>query len=200
MFRFKSLFYSLSVCFGIIFIASISSASAFAADKPEIFLQLGHSGWVQTVDMSRDGKYLLSGGWGGAVKLWDVQTGREIRTLLGHKFAPSVAFSPDGRHAVSFDSEIIKLWDLQSGHEIYTVTKKVLLSGMFPFSFLSNGKYFMISDTFFTKSIHIWETATGREIGGLNLEDRLAEVIVSPDGRFALTQQQSHIDESPICN
>jgi COMPASS component SWD3 len=34
----------------------------------------------------------------GTIKLWDVKTGREIRTLKGHSsFINSVAFSPDGR-------------------------------------------------------------------------------------------------------
>ena len=52
MVRFKSLFYFLSVFLGIIFILSISSASALASEKlapagskqgPEIFVQLGQN-------------------------------------------------------------------------------------------------------------------------------------------------------------
>ena len=143
--------------------------------------------------MSGDGKYLLSGGWGGAVKLWDVQTGREIRTLSGHKSAPSVAFVPDGLRAVSFewgtDGGIIRLWDLKSGHEIYTVTKKGLGPlVMPPITFGSGGKYFMISDQLLPK-VYIWETSTGREMGGLDQKNVRTEMIVSPDGRFALTQE-----------
>jgi len=38
MFRFISLFRSLAVWLGVIAILSISSASAFAAEKPEIFV------------------------------------------------------------------------------------------------------------------------------------------------------------------
>ena len=199
MLRFKYLWRSLSVCLGMI--AVLSSSLVFAAEKlvpagsqqgTEIFLQLGHSAWVQTVGMSADGKYLLSGGWGGAVKLWDVQTGREIRTLSGHKAAPSLAFAPDGLHAVSFelgaDGGIIRLWDLQNGQAIYTITKKGLDLVMPPITFLSQGKYFMISDKLHPK-VHLWETTTGREMGGLDLKDSRTEMIVSPDGRFALTQE-----------
>ena len=54
MFSFKNLFYSLSVCFGIVFILAISAASAFAADKPEIFMQLGHRGNVVSLVFSQD--------------------------------------------------------------------------------------------------------------------------------------------------
>lgn len=204
MFRFKSLFYDLSVFMGIILLTAMSSVPGFATEKlapadskqgPEIFVQLGHGMWVQRVAISSDGKYLLSGGWGGAVKLWDVQSGREIRTLPGHQSAPSLAFSPDGRRAVSFENGlegIIKLWDLQSGREIYTVTKKGYFNYSDSISFLSNGKYFMISGL--RSPVYIWETATGLEIGGVNLPDDFqnkgGQMIVSPDGRFALTQRQ----------
>jgi WD40 repeat protein len=199
MFRFKYLCHALSIALGLI--AILFTSLAFAAEKlapagssqgPEIFLQLGHSAWVKTSDISIDGKYLLSGGWGGAVKLWDVQTGREIRTLSGHNASPSLAFAPDGLHAVSFElginGGIIRLWDLQSGHEIYTVTKKGLSLLMPPITFVSEGKYFIISDPMYPK-VHLWETATGREMGGLDLKDPRIEMIVSPDGRFALTQE-----------
>ncbi|MDP2852955.1 MAG: caspase family protein [Smithellaceae bacterium] len=199
MLRFKYLWRSLFASLGMIVILSVSLV--FAAEKlvpaasqqgPEIFLQLGHSAWVQTLDMSKDGKYLLSGAWGGAVKLWDVQTGREIRTLSGHKSAPSLAFAPDGLHAVSFeegaDGGIIRLWDLPSGHEIYTFTKKGLSLLMPPITFVSRGKYFMIADTLRLK-VHLWETSTGREMGGLDLKDVRTEMIASPDGRFVLTQE-----------
>jgi len=199
MLRFKYLCRTLSIALGLIVI--LSTSLVFAEEKlapagsqqgPEIFLQLGHSAWVQTADMSADGKYLLSGAWGGAVKLWDVQNGREIRTLSGHQSAPSLAFTPDGLHAVSFElginGGIIRLWNLQSGQAIYTVTKKGLDLVMPPITFVPGGKYFMIVDTLRPK-VQLWETATGREMGGLDMRDVRTEMIASPDGRFALTQE-----------
>ena len=43
---------------------------------------------------------LASGGPDTTVKLWDVDTGSEIRTLIGHTDGvESVSFSPDGKHA-----------------------------------------------------------------------------------------------------
>jgi len=62
--------------------------------------------------------------WGGTAndnfpRLWDVETGHEIRRFKGHSDAIlGVAFSPDGRRALSasFDG-IVRLWDVASGQE-----------------------------------------------------------------------------------
>jgi WD40 repeat protein len=51
------------------------------------------------------------------VKLWDAQTGRLKRTLLGYSgFIQSVAFSPDSKTlAAGGGDDTIRLWDTESG-------------------------------------------------------------------------------------
>ncbi|MEW6686866.1 MAG: hypothetical protein AB1393_11775 [Candidatus Edwardsbacteria bacterium] len=99
----------------------LASNSTFAQEKPEIFVQLGHSGPVTSVAVSPNGRYALSGSWDDTVKLWEIATGREIRTFAGHKgWVNFVAFTQDGKHAISY-SEVdhtIKLWDILTGKEI----------------------------------------------------------------------------------
>ena len=64
------------------------------------------------------------GSYDDTIKLWDVASGRELRTLGGHSDAVnSVAFSPDGRILACGgpDDNTIKLWDVASGRELRTL-------------------------------------------------------------------------------
>jgi WD40 repeat protein len=58
------------------------------------------------------------------VKVWDVETGRSLRTLRGHtNFVTGVALSEDGRRAVSASYDhTLKVWDLETGKAIATFT------------------------------------------------------------------------------
>ena len=66
--------------------------------RPELILQIGHTGKVNAVAFSPDGKTLASGGDDRTVKLWDIQTGELKRTLVGHVAeVGTVFFSRDGK-------------------------------------------------------------------------------------------------------
>ena len=59
------------------------------------------------------GKTLVSSSYDGTIKLWDLQTGRELRTLKRHSSGvDSLAFSPDGQTLISSDGYNLKLWRL----------------------------------------------------------------------------------------
>ena len=70
--------------------------------QEEAKVESGHSSDVLSVAFSPDGKLALSGSRDTTLKLWEVSTGRELRTFNGHSSSvESVAFSPDGKLALS---------------------------------------------------------------------------------------------------
>jgi hypothetical protein len=59
----------------------------------------GHSDRVVAVALSADGRLALSGSWDRSARLWDVDSGEEVRRLTDDWRVVSVAFSADGRYA-----------------------------------------------------------------------------------------------------
>ncbi len=69
---------------------------------------------------SPDGKYLASGSADNTVKLWSVESQKEVTTLQGHSSdVRSVAFSPDGKYLASgSEDNTVKLWNMQYFQEV----------------------------------------------------------------------------------
>jgi WD40 repeat protein/uncharacterized caspase-like protein len=147
----------------------LSAQAQVNAQQPELVVQTGHIGAVLSVAFSPDGMVLASGGDDHSIKLWEVETGRKLRTLTGHPGSvSSVAFSPDGKVLASGGSKTIKLWEVATGRELRTLTGHLSRVSSVAFSpdgkvlasggngpLLSNGR---------GSPIRLWEVETGREL------------------------------------
>ncbi len=83
----------------------------------------GHTGRVNGVAYSPDGKRLASAG-GGEVKVWDAQTGQELLSIKHAYQVSDVAFSPDGKRLASAGpgtGDTVKVWDAQTGQELLSL-------------------------------------------------------------------------------
>ncbi len=79
----------------------------------------GHSGGVNAVVVTPDGRHLLSASRDRSLRLWRLDTGVLLRTLTGHRGpVEAVDVTPDGRMALStsYDGNV-RLWDLETGRE-----------------------------------------------------------------------------------
>ncbi len=100
-------------------VSGAASRDVIKAEEVRIFE--GHTGEVMGVDVSSDGRYIVSCSDDGMVKLWDFAGGSEVRTLPGHEIGVmDVRFCPDGKRAVSGDrSGMLVLWNVESGEELW---------------------------------------------------------------------------------
>jgi len=84
---------------------------------------MGHTQSIQSIAFSPDGGTIASGSWDDSIRLWNVDTGEDLRTLTGHGFwVNSVDFSPDGSTLVSGSGDsTIRLWDVDTGKHLRTL-------------------------------------------------------------------------------
>jgi len=119
------------------------------------------------------------------VKPADEEKVGEVRRFAGHTQAVwGVAFSPDGRYALSTSSDWgIRLWNLKSGKEVRSYLEHTDHTHAVAFSpdgseFLSCGQ---------DRTIRHCNVATGKELNRAELgTEMLADVVLSPDGKLAL--------------
>jgi WD40 repeat protein len=70
-----------------------------------------------------DGKRAVSASGDHTLKIWDLDTGRVLRTLEGHSASVfSVGVTPNGKRAVSASRDhTLKIWDLDTGRVLRTL-------------------------------------------------------------------------------
>ncbi len=117
--------------------------------KPKVLS--GHSGPVTQLAISPNGRFLVSGGRETALKLWDLDTRRELRSFGGHAGkVTSLAFSPGGEAIFSSDSSGKGyLWSAATGALINDASIGSAFAAVFHpqgGSVLSAGKVYSIMD------------------------------------------------------
>jgi WD40 repeat protein len=146
----------------------------------------GHSAAVNCVALSPDGRRAVSASEDNTLKVWDLETGRELRTLKGHSDSVAgVAVSPNGQRAVSASWDYtVKLWDLETGRELHSE------SGHFDFVqsvvMSPDGRWTVSASR--DKALYVWDLESGRILKTLEGHSKpINSVALSADGRWAVS-------------
>ena len=117
------------------------------------------------------------------IKLWDVATGNEIRTLEGHPdFVWTMAFSPDGNVLASRSQDgTVKLWNVSDGREIATFEGHADGARLLVFSPDSS----TLASGYRDGTLSLWDVASGNKVAIISAstaDTRISSYAFSPDG------------------
>lgn len=167
---------------------------AYAAEQPKnsvdevrVFLQFGHSGVINSLEFSENGRWIATASNDGSAKLWDVETGTELRTFEGHsKRVTNAVLSPDNKKlATSSEDKTIKIWDIVSGVEIQSFNLDIDYSHQVEFS--KDGNSIFVNYPWISAVVQ-FDLKTKQEVRRfIGHKAYIKHFAISPDGRQLLT-------------
>jgi WD40 repeat protein len=161
----------------------------------------GHTEMVTRLAFTPDGRHAVSGSRDKSLIVWDLETGQVVHRITGHQAGVNtVAVSPDGRLAASgsgrhidqepFSSEdnSVRLWDLESGEEIQRFA--LFTDSVWDVSFTPDGQQLAVATM--SDGFILIDLSTGKALLRPGDWGWLTRVVVSPDGRMALTASDEY--------
>lgn len=105
----------------------------------------GHKDHVNSIAVTFNGKYLLSGSNDKTAKIWDLRTNKELFTLPVDCWkVTAVAFTLDGKYcATGCNNGSIKIWETESGKLITSITEQTY--NVRDISFSPNGQFLAVA-------------------------------------------------------
>lgn len=163
-----------------------------SGDGIELVIPKGHSGALTAVTLSPDGRFILSLSRDDTAKLWDVASGREVRTFVGFEYLMAggqAGFTSDGKRLIIGDLQSARVYEIESGRELYrfgSLRQPPLLS--------PDGRYAVSAESEAQPgTLALIEVATRKPLWVLPKDGAQTPFLLSADGRVLLTMKHKDI-------
>jgi WD40 repeat protein len=143
----------------------------------------GHKQTVTSVAYSRDGRWLVLGDLDGAVRVWNMRTGRLSARWDLSVSVKGLAISPDGKRiAVGRSDRLVSVWEPESGKELHRLTgHKDSIESV---AFSPRGDRILSG----ADDVRLWDAASGKQLQRIVAHKGGTQAVAfTPDGKRALT-------------
>jgi WD40 repeat protein len=139
--------------------------------------------WISSVAFSPKGKYMAAGDYGGVVRVWEIETYREVIRIENHSPISAMGFQPETNCllTVSHD-EYLRVWDITTGEKIRE--KKIALGNKGHAYFSLDSKYLVSAKD---SAAYVMEIASGVELMKVSRDREVTALAFSQDGRYLAT-------------
>jgi hypothetical protein len=123
---------------------------------------------------------IISGSWDGTVRIWEVQTGRQLRSWDTGSAVDSLVVAPDGSIVVTRDQDDrIQVWNGNTGKQKYRLSEKGEILGI-----TVDGHGLLFSRK---KKIFLWDLAMQKPVRLWNSPCKtISSFLATPDGQYLL--------------
>ena len=155
----------------------------------------GHKDWINDLAISADGKFIASASRDRMIKIWQVDTGKEVATLKGSPGNIKAVVFLDGSAKVAssagkwnkakkvWEGEV-KIWDAKTGKQTGSIKgHSDTIDGL---ALSKDGKYLASASE--DQTVKIWELATGKAVQTLKGHTGTVEAVAfTADGKKLAT-------------
>lgn len=144
-----------------------------------------HPLYVNMINFSPDNKRIIIAAEDKVVRIWDAESDRKLRRLIGHNWTVNTAsYSTDGRFIITAsDDGTIRIWNADNGQEIKCIEVHEHINSAF---FSPDSNYIVSAQR--KGPVRIWNTETGQELRTLEGHSGIVKMAsFSPDSKLIVT-------------
>lgn len=149
----------------------------------------GHTGAINRMSWSNDGKMLATPSSDNTVRIWDIESGIVLSVLKGHEQKVyCVAWLPDNKTLVSGSwDKTIRLWDVATEKTIQ------ILKGEYTNALIWSSTKQLLAVGAESRQVELWDIEAGERVGYLiGHMGNINNLTLSPDGHFIAGSSGDH--------
>ncbi len=169
---------------GIIILFWVLMATPLQAQKNDLVVNIGHHDNVTLMDISRDGRWLVTGSLDQSIRIWDYPQKKLYKVLHGFTYSRinALKISSNGKYiAASGADRRVRIWERTSGELLHMLGSHT--SDVKTLAFSPDSK--TLASTGQDAKVFLWNVAKGTELALLkDTKNTITKLVFSRDGQW----------------